>query len=244
MCTLIAAIGEVPGFPLVLAGNRDEDPARNGSLPDIVCRSPRIWAGLDPKAGGTWLGLNEHGVVVALTDRSTPEPNPDLRSRGLLCLDGLRLPNARSAMSFVGAECARRAFNYFNIFCADREEARVLYYTGHARVRRVGPGLHVLGRRDVDDPITPKVARARSLIRQEPKPVSIADWIERLKAVCADEDPSCEPGDRIQVRAERISTLCSSIIALHESALAKSIYLHCQGLPGEVPYEDFSRLLS
>ena len=36
---------------------------------------PRILAGRDPYAGGTWLGVNEHGVLVAVTNRrKTPRP--------------------------------------------------------------------------------------------------------------------------------------------------------------------------
>ena len=44
---------------------------------------PRILGGRDEKAGGTWLAVNEHGVVAGLTNRPAPDgADPARRSRG------------------------------------------------------------------------------------------------------------------------------------------------------------------
>ena len=67
MCTLVLLRRPGHDWPLVLAANRDEmidrparPPARH--WPD----RPEVVAGLDELAGGSWLGLNDHGVVAGI----------------------------------------------------------------------------------------------------------------------------------------------------------------------------------
>jgi len=83
VCTL--ALLRRPGarHPLVIAANRDEQIDRPAS-------GPRLWddpvpfvAGRDERAGGTWLGVNAHGIVVGLTNHWTgTPPDPGRASRG------------------------------------------------------------------------------------------------------------------------------------------------------------------
>ena len=44
--------------------------ARPGEPPHILDGTPRPVAGVDPQAGGTWFGVNAHGVVAAVTNRA------------------------------------------------------------------------------------------------------------------------------------------------------------------------------
>ncbi|ELK45622.1 hypothetical protein D320_21146, partial [Haloferax sp. BAB-2207] len=71
MCTLILAWQVFEDAPVVVAANRDEqlgrpaEPPRrweNGDGPAIV--APR-----DAEAGGTWVGYNDAGVFVGITNR-------------------------------------------------------------------------------------------------------------------------------------------------------------------------------
>ena len=70
MCLLIAMFGVVPDAPLIVAANRDERFDRP-AVPITVLRErrPRILGGRDELAGGTWLAVNEHGVVAGLTNQ-------------------------------------------------------------------------------------------------------------------------------------------------------------------------------
>jgi uncharacterized protein with NRDE domain len=69
MCTLIVLHRCVPGTPLVVAANRDEFLDRPAEGPALRMRSAgSIVSPLDLEAGGTWLGLNEHGVFAGLTN--------------------------------------------------------------------------------------------------------------------------------------------------------------------------------
>jgi hypothetical protein len=95
---------------LLLGANRDESLARPAMPPHVVVRQPRIVAGRDSRAGGTWLGIQDQDMVAALLNRQVPESaegrwatgaEPD-RSRGLLCLDALRMNGTDSAAELGG----------------------------------------------------------------------------------------------------------------------------------------------
>ena len=89
---------------------------------------PRIVAGRDLRVGGTWLGVNEHGLLVGILNRRQNEngdndsPTPTPRSRGLLCMDLLQLRNRRRGRSsFIAAHEA--LYNPFTLIFADRKSA-------------------------------------------------------------------------------------------------------------------------
>ena len=86
MCLLIALSGVVPGAPLIVAANRDEFYRRPAvTMTTLRDADPRVLGGRDELAGGTWLAVNEHGVVAGLTNQPAPGGR-DLtkRSRGEL----------------------------------------------------------------------------------------------------------------------------------------------------------------
>jgi hypothetical protein len=92
---------------LELFFNRDELRSRSPAQPPEVRHAPggtACLAPLDPDGGGTWLAVNEYGLVLALVNHfpqpSTPAPGPERISRGQLVL---ALADARS-----GAEVAAR----------------------------------------------------------------------------------------------------------------------------------------
>ena len=102
MCTLIVLHGCLPEIPLAVGANRDEfygRPAEGPALRNLEFSA--IVAPLDIRAGGTWLGLNEHGLFAAVTNRPMQEQasDPQRRSRGLLVLDALRERSAIAAMA-------------------------------------------------------------------------------------------------------------------------------------------------
>ncbi len=91
MCTVVILRRPGHDWPLILAANRDE-------MTDRPWRPPgRYWseraevtAGQDEFAGGTWLGLNDWGVIAGVLNRpGSLGPDPGLRSRGELPLEAL-----------------------------------------------------------------------------------------------------------------------------------------------------------
>src|SRR3972149_2161482 len=87
MCTLIAMLGTVPGYPLVVAMNRDEFYDRPSLPPELREGARRIVCPRDERADGTWIGVNAEGLVAAVSNRFAGPPDPQARARGLLCLE-------------------------------------------------------------------------------------------------------------------------------------------------------------
>ncbi len=101
MCTL--SVIPLRGGALRLAFNRDESPLRPAALPPQLrsCGDRRCLMPIDPASGGTWIALNDRGLIFALLNRTesgdVPIPGslgspgspgspgiPALHSRGLI----------------------------------------------------------------------------------------------------------------------------------------------------------------
>ena len=61
MCLLVLAFRQLPEEPVLLAANRDEFHDRPAAPAQFWPEAPRLLAGRDLLAGGTWLGLTRHG---------------------------------------------------------------------------------------------------------------------------------------------------------------------------------------
>jgi uncharacterized protein with NRDE domain len=240
MCLVVLAYRVVQGFPIVVAANRDELYSRGGEPPQVLARNPLIWGGRDPAASGTWLGVNEYGVVAALTDRPAENPVATRRSRGLLCLDALRQPSARAVESWLAEEVAARDYNSFNLLYADWESAGVAYCGESLRSAAVTPGVHVLTGGVLDDRAEPKIARAWGLLAGFPTAWAAA--LRRLRQVCADRREGAAEADQICVRGDRAGTLSSSILGVGEGFPRVFSYHHASGPPCEVDYQEVSGL--
>ena len=142
MCTVVLLRRPGHPWPVLLAGNRDElasrpwgPPARH--WPD----RPEVIAGLDVLAAGSWLGVNDHGVLaVVLNRRGTLGPAAGKRSRGELVLDALDFEDARSAAEALAA-LDPDAYRPFNLIVADAREAFWLRHADGVTPRAAGlPG--------------------------------------------------------------------------------------------------------
>jgi uncharacterized protein with NRDE domain len=150
MCLLVVLSRVVPGFPLIVGANRDERLERPAVPMDVLRpASPRTLGGRDGLAGGTWLAVNEHGVVAGLTNRPSPEGRDDSkRSRGELPLD---LTAERTAIAGVDAFLATHRPQDYNpawLLVGDRNSLLAVDFTGDsAAASELAPGIHVLENR-------------------------------------------------------------------------------------------------
>ena len=100
MCTLTWTPHE-GGYAILF--NRDElltrKPGTQPAVHDLGGR--RVLCPTDGDHGGTWIGINQHGVAVALLngDPQAPRGKGPFRSRGLVALEALRQPTAKDAAS-------------------------------------------------------------------------------------------------------------------------------------------------
>lgn len=134
MCTLILKKPLKSGLPLQIFGNRDERLDRPAlGFETIIEDKTRVWAPRDLEKGGTWLGLNHHGIFAGLTNRYNPSgyPEADLdASRGELPRLALQAETVEDAIAAVSALTQTRRFPGFHLLVASYEESTTLVWDG------------------------------------------------------------------------------------------------------------------
>ncbi len=127
MCSLVVARGLRGGPGLFVIHNRDEQLSRPSAPPMRWERGEReILAPRDLKAGGTWLGLNDRGVVAAITNRYRSRPASEHRSRGELPVMALEAESAREGAERV-AKVGAGEYGGFHLVVADEAETFVVW---------------------------------------------------------------------------------------------------------------------
>jgi uncharacterized protein with NRDE domain len=214
---LIAMFGMVPDAPLIVAANRDERLDRP-AVPITVLRErrPRILGGRDELAGGTWLAVNEYGVVAGLTNQpSFNGRDPAKRSRGELPLAFASWPSAAEAVEKVSAAVDPASYNPCWMLVGDREALFFIGIAGSGRpeVEQLGPGLHVLENAALR-PRSAKAAFVTELVTNAlpvQQDVAASDAVAALESVLADHRPAIsEPltDSAGRVRPPELSAAC------------------------------------
>ncbi|MDN3517909.1 NRDE family protein [Aquisalimonas lutea] len=160
MCLVVLALDAHPAYPVILVGNRDEFHARPADAMHWW-PSPRVLAGRDRSAGGTWLGVTPAGRAATVTNYRDPELHrTDALSRGALVLDALAAADMEGFGRDIEAGGAR--YNGFNLLWGDRR-AWYYYSNRHGPAERLAPGLHGLSNGLLDTP-WPKLVRVRRAV--------------------------------------------------------------------------------
>ncbi|WP_251343499.1 NRDE family protein [Haloplanus halophilus] len=249
MCTLTLAWQVFPDAPVLVAANRDERRDRPSEPPSRTEADPAVVAPRDAEAGGTWIGYNDAGVFVGITNRWLADPAAE-RSRGLLVADALREPDARSAARLVERSVDAHDYDGFNLVVADRTAAYLFEWDGRLRTHQLDPGVHVVvnsgaalggGGALVDafgtpDGPTERVERATEQAENAravrtaltPEPGEAADaWLDRAAAVLADHEYG------VCIHENGYGTRSSSLIRLDDDG---GSYRFADGPPCETPY--------
>ena len=240
MCSVIFLRRPDDAWPLILAANRDEMLSRPWKAPARHWPDrPEIVAGLDELAGGSWLGLNDHGVVAGALNRpGSLGPAPGLRSRGELVREALDHADAADAAAAL-ADLDGRAYRPFNLFVADNRDAFWLRNEGKGgRVEAfpVPEGVSMLTARDLSDRASPRVRLYLPRFEAAPPPdPERGDWRrwEELLSM-REEVPGAGPDSALAITTEiGFGTSSSALIALPaiEHAGARPIWLFAAGLP-------------
>ena len=241
MCFLLVHHQTREDYPVVLLANRDEYYDRPFEAPRPRGGETGVVAPRDERAGGTWLGVNRHGLVAAITNRRGPEPPANLPSRGLLVNAALRQRGAPAAVDAVQSILVTTPYAAFNLLLSDGLDAYVVRHdaceNGAARdglVFELVPGAHVLTNLH-------ELAEVTVPIDGLPNPEeSIAATLRRLE-VLAKDDTTPLPGDhRILKRGADRGTVCSAVLALSTSTdpARPRHFRFANGPPGTVPFVD------
>lgn len=245
MCLFSIIYQDNPDFPVFVFANREESTDRPSAPPEIVPASPEksSWlGGRDLLAGGTWLGVNQSGLIAAVTNRAkNPKPGP-LKSRGRLCRELLEQDSLEAAEREFHRQWKRENFAGFNLLLIAPDRGIVISAGHSLTTEPIPPGRHAITNGDWNDPGDKRLTRTRRAMDAFPEDAeTIDDWIELAKTHCGlgeetGNDAVCLPCDR------GWGTVSSSIIALSNDP-ARSRYLHAAGSPAVVPYQDYSPLL-
>ncbi|MDE2582579.1 MAG: NRDE family protein [Rhodospirillales bacterium] len=235
MCTVVLLLRPGHAWPVMLAANRDERLDRAWDPPGAWWpERPGVVAGRDRTAGGTWMGVNRHGVVAAVLNRpGSLGPAPGKRSRGDLPLLALEHASAAAATAAIAALDAG-FWRSFNLVLADAAGALVLRGTGrgHAEALPLAPGLHMVTAHDPDDPASPRVARHLPRLAAAPAPDT--DGWAGWQGILADRGGSAAEQINVVSRGG-FGTVCSARLALAADGAAG--WWFAAGAPDEAPFE-------
>ena len=247
MCTVVVLRRRGHRWPVLLAANRDEMADRPARPPGRHWPDrPEVVAGLDVLAGGTWLGLNDFGVVAAVMNRiGSLGPAPDKRSRGELVLEALDHAEAAAAATALAA-LVPAAYRPFNLVVADHQDAYWLKHAGDGRIE-VTPlpdGLSMLTAHDLNDAQSPRIAAYLPRFRAAPVPDPDAgDW-QAWEALLASGAPRANGGGidaaMCVITDGGFGTVSSALVALPgpEREANKRVWRFADGRPGEAAFAD------
>jgi uncharacterized protein with NRDE domain len=240
-------------FPMLVAANRDEHYDRPSAGPHLWSTKPRVLAGKDLSASGTWLGVNEHGLLVGILNRrSNGEPDPLLkshaRSRGLLCLDILGFRSAAAACEFINRH--EEIYQPFTVVFADPSEAWIAHNSRKKiETLKLDEGLHVYSSAADFAVRSEKVDRAHvrfaGIVEGSPSNCNDkAAWVRALHTVLGDHtlgNGSTDPRDAICVHGDIAGTVSSTIVFYFQPE-QRFYTFNCSGPPCRESFGEALRL--
>ncbi|MGM0556881.1 MAG: NRDE family protein [Myxococcota bacterium] len=239
MCTIILAHNVVDGAPVFLGSNRDEQLGRPAAPPkEFNDRALRVVAPQDLEAGGTWLGINEAGVLVAITNRFGAFFGSDRRSRGELVFKALEYDTPHAAAEAIGALDATD-YNGFHLVIASPEQARLVWGDGELMCRSELPsgGISVVTERSLGAARNDRKRRVKREVEELARHHELdGPALEQLLSKRDDGsmDATCVVMDGLDY-----GTRSSTIVGLGGRPLLR----YADGRPCDTPFEDRSDLL-
>ncbi len=233
MCLVAVLYRVVEDAPILIAANREERFDRASLSPRKYRGPPSYVCGLDQQAGGTWLGVNQHGLLVAVTNRHRAGLTASPRSRGLLCRDLLACESAKEAVVMARETLTAGSYAGANYLCLDRDHGAVVHGGQQIETRDIEPGLHLLTNGDLDDPDDRVHTLSRRLIG-DAHIETVDRFLEVTACVCAHKS--------VVIRRPDAGTVSADQIAVTRNA-ADAVYRHAPGPPDRLDFDDYSDLL-
>lgn len=188
MCLILLAFRAHPQMDVLLAGNRDELKRRASAPPQLWGKNPRIWAGKDLEAGGTWMGRNDGGLMAALTNRRSERPEPaEPLSRGEIVVGLLGHRSASAAAGWLQKLPVER-YRPFSLLFGSSERFYFFSSEGGGHPQPLQPGFYALSNSTLDDTSWPKVERCHLFFREH-RHLGWEELLEHLKSFLGDATP-------------------------------------------------------
>jgi uncharacterized protein with NRDE domain len=240
MCLLAIQYKCVPDAPILVAANREEAYDRPTLVPSIQPGKPRVLSGVDAKAGGTWLGVNQTGLFVAAANRPKIFVPNAPKSRGILCRDLLRANSARHAVDIAMEELTANKCEGVNFIIADYESGWAIHGGDDPHVVELDEGLNIISNFDLNDNRDERQKLARRLLTLQTLDSAVKFLAVASKAFAR---PPAAPGRAGMVfKGKERGTVSSTLIALGKKP-RDAIFQYANGSPDLARYEDYSPLL-
>jgi len=232
MCLVFISFQTKGADRLMIGANREESRGRPLTSP-VCCRRQSVrclLAGADHGPDGTfpemgtWLGVNERRLAVAVTNRRDGELAwvDQVRSRGLLAALLLGRDQPEPAALFARSELARGGYGGCNFLIAGPDAAFIVHAAGARQLSlvKLQPGIHAMTNLDVDDDGDPRIRFV--LDNLDP-----ADFIASSGRICRDES--------IVITGVERGTVSSSLILAGDEV----VLYHILGVPSGRDYQEY-----
>ena len=234
MCLLAVFHRVWDDCPVFLAANREEAFARPSLPPGEFSESNgmRWFGGIDQFAGGTWLGVNQTGLIIGLTNRNDIVATPDATSRGLLCRDLLACRSVKESVEQLKILTARNDYAGFNLLAVSREAAYVFEHGKEVREQHLSPGLHLLTNAGWNCECDSRYMRSREeFARLIDTKAELCDRVRESERLCGTPP--------MFIDGEKRGTVSSQIIGLTVDE-SSSVYEFAAGPPASNTYDSYS----
>jgi hypothetical protein len=230
----------VPEAPVLVAANREENYDRPMGVPSIQSGKPRILCANDEDSGGTWLGVNQNGLFVAVSNRRKIMPTFISRSRGLLCKDMLRAASAREAVDLCLEEVMANKYNGATFVAADADGGWAVHAGDDVNAVELVEGLNIISDQDLNDDRDDRVQMAKRLLTLQTLDSPVKFLAIASKVFARAPSPPGRPS--IVIRGKESGTVSSTLISLGQKP-RDAIYQYAKGAPDAHKFEDFSPML-
>ena len=247
MCTLVISRQQEGNWPIIIGTNRDEMADRPWLPPGRHWQDRlEVIAGLDQQAGGSWLGMNDAGVVAAVNNRSGSLGSQiNKRSRGELVLEALDHHSATDATDAL-TQLNPAAYRPFNLLIADAYSAFWLRNLGAEQtdsieVFTIPHGISMLTAYDLNDYRCQRIQTYLSLFQKaqipQPDKDDWREWETLFLSQRSESNTDASGAMRI-VTDSGFNTISSSLIALPANQLElKPIWRFARRFPQTEPYQ-------
>ena len=180
MCTLILKKAHGPRGCLQIFGNRDERLNRPAiPFEKIIVEKTIAWAPRDLEKGGTWLGVNEHGLFAGLTNRYAEDgyPEADLSaSRGELPRRALACRTVTEATNTISEMLQQRSYPGFHLLLSSSEKTKLIVWDGSSlRAEWVSQDLLVLTERSFSSQQPARETKLLAALTDKPDRLTLQD---------------------------------------------------------------------
>jgi hypothetical protein len=245
MCSIILLRQPANPWPLVIAANRDEMAGRPWRPPGRHWPDrPDLVGGLDELAGGSWLGINDSGVMAAMLNRmGTLGPEAGKRSRGELVLEALDHADALDAAKAL-SDLDPSAYRPFNQVVGDSRDLFWIRNDGRRiEVKPIPEGVHMLTAYELNDKAgSPRIAAFLGRFRDAPAPdPESGDWHAWIGLLGARSgNPGSGETEEAALCIDRptgFGTVSSALIAIPSPELERPpVLLFAAGKPDQAPF--------